>query len=174
MLSELELSKLKTLSLKGEAKALFLTILIVATLFAISTILSNLTYSPLNVVESGSMEPTLRIGDLVIAFPTRPEDIALGDIIIFKPLWARRPVIHRVVDKAYLEGRWIFQTKGDAVPTPDPGWITEDQVVAKMAFSIPLVGIPLLEKVRPITNLILLIAIAYLVYTSIVTRSKKP
>lgn len=70
-----------------------------------------LGYKPF-IVLSGSMEPAIHAGDLIITRVTEPEHIAEGDIIAFR---ADKNVIvtHRVTDVQTGEGL-TFLTKGDA------------------------------------------------------------
>ncbi len=76
------------------------------------------------VVKSGSMEPVLRVGDIIIAISVQPSEIKAdpkdGDVIVFfKPPYCgdvRYLIVHRAVGVTE-EG---FITKGDANFMPDP------------------------------------------------------
>lgn len=69
---------------------------------------------PLLVVKTGSMEPTLMVGDVIIIEENiSPEEIRVGpdgDVIIFRNPWTGELIVHRAVGK--MEGGFI--TKGDA------------------------------------------------------------
>ncbi len=66
----------------------------------------------------GSMRPTIRGGETIIAAPAAPGDIARGDIILFRR--GARLVAHRVVRIAAGEdGAPRFLTRGDAAAGPD-------------------------------------------------------
>ena len=66
----------------------------------------------LRIVESGSMEPSIMTGALVIVRPA--ESYQIGDVIMFNDRGARVPTTHRVVDTYSQGGRTWFVTKGDA------------------------------------------------------------
>ncbi|MFO7797659.1 MAG: signal peptidase I [Promethearchaeati archaeon] len=113
--------------------------------------LSLKTSSPMVVVVSGSMEPTLSRGDLLFLYGKDPADIrngtALeknGDIIVFDahgywPLPPAEPVVHRVIDKRFENGTWWFKTKGDDNTIEDP-WIPENQIFGVVVGVIPYIG----------------------------------
>jgi len=109
------------------------------------------TDTPLHTPVSGSMEPTLKIGDLlIIRGGLKAEDIHAspqdGDIIIFRN--PRNPddlpIVHRAIKKIQKDGKWYFVTKGDANPENDTyywGWmVPEDYIIGKVIFVIPKVG----------------------------------
>ena len=110
------------------------------------------TETPVVVVESGSMEPLISRGDLLIVRGIPASDIRNGtiedmdgDIIVFNAqgVWSNppaEPIVHRVVDKKFEDGIWQFRTKGDANPVVDEGWVPEDNVIGVVVFKIPLIG----------------------------------
>jgi len=105
---------------------------------------------PLCGVASGSMRPTLRIGDLIVVQGLDPEEIVAaqapeGDIIVFyRPKGWRDPndlIVHRAVDMTSSDDGLFFRTKGDANPTQDSWEVPEDYLIGKVAsLRIPLVG----------------------------------
>jgi len=114
------------------------------------------TNTPLHTPISGSMEPTLHIGDLlIIRGGLKAEDIHAdpkdGDIIIFinpsDP--SDLPIVHRAIEKIQKNGKWYFITKGDNNPLDDYrtfGWLVpEKYVIGKVIFVIPKVGYVLRE-----------------------------
>jgi len=90
------------------------------------------------VVSSGSMQPTLEVGDLVLAVKTQPDRIRLGDIVQFYD--GEMVVIHRVVGFQQKGDQRLFITKGDANPNPDLDPVPSDQVIGKVVFTVPKVG----------------------------------
>ncbi len=105
--------------------------------------------TPIVVVEPNSMLPTLYSGDLVIVHKPPPQDIHIGDIIVYHSLEGRL-VIHRVVkiDKTVVNGRVVYRyiTKGDNNAVNDvvqglepPGGISYDEVLG-VVYSISLSG----------------------------------
>jgi len=109
-------------------KPLFLVVIIIlgVILFQEAIGLVLRTEYPLHTPISRSMEPTLRIGDLlVIQGGLRAEDIYAnmgnGDIIIFHDPRDPDgiPIVHRAIDKYEENGTWYIVTKGDNNAFPD-------------------------------------------------------
>lgn len=88
------------------------------------------------IVRSGSMEPTIMTGDVIIL--SADTTLALDKIITFRDA-EQRTVTHRVT-AADPERPGAFRTKGDNNQTDDPLSITEDQVVGSYVTRIPLLG----------------------------------
>lgn len=101
------------------------------------------TWPPLNVVMSGSMEPTIDTGDVVIMQRlNRPAEV--GDIVKVRPpqdiqdrLNYPDSVIHRIV-RISEDGK-VF-TKGDARDKRDPFTVPLDEVNARVVGEVPGVG----------------------------------
>ncbi len=90
------------------------------------------------VIASGSMEPNINIGDIVLVQPTDINEIKVGNIIAYHV--SNRIVVHRVVEVLNNNGKIYLKTKGDANLDADPGLVTERAVLGKIAFTIPRVG----------------------------------
>ena len=67
---------------------------------------------PLTVL-SGSMEPTLQTGDVVVAKRVEPGDVRIGDVVTYRSPTGRL-VTHRVRALHQTGERFVFVTKGDA------------------------------------------------------------
>ena len=68
------------------------------------------------IVRSGSMEPLIHTGDLVVMRTIAPAEIAIGDVITFPdPTGSGRLLTHRVRDLTLAGGIARVTTKGDAV-----------------------------------------------------------
>jgi len=90
-------------------------------------------------VASGSMEPYLKVGSLVVTRPVSPEEIAVGDIITFEPASGETMITHRVI--SVEEGSLLhFITKGDANGKPDPVTVPAQNVAGKICFHLPFMG----------------------------------
>ena len=90
-----------------------------------TSLLDNYTFLIITKMRSGSMEPTLKIGDLLIIQGITGESIYAhssdGDIIFFHDPrnYSGIPIVHRSVDKYEVDGTWYIVTKGDNNPTVD-------------------------------------------------------
>lgn len=93
------------------------------------------------VVTSGSMEPALSPGDVVVVDETPPEAVEAGDIVTFADGPGMEHVTtHRVVEVTTRDGRTYFRTKGDANEEADIRPVPASDLVGRMAFSLPYVG----------------------------------
>lgn len=70
-------------------------------------------------VKSGSMEPSLPVGSMILVQQVSAQRVREGDVITFHLPGATTPVTHRVVERSYREGQWHFRTRGDANPADD-------------------------------------------------------
>lgn len=121
--------------------------LVMLYVFVAALALPRLTGGTAMSVVSGSMEPAYGVGDVVVTYPVEdPRSLRKGEVISFTP-FVEDPVIvtHRVVGWTH-EGPgdgsvdWLV-TKGDANPGVDQ-LIQPEQVVGKVAYSVPWVGYP--------------------------------
>ena len=94
----------------------------------------------LNVVVSGSMEPVFYRGDIVDVEKTNllgiqefnPKDVQVGDIVVYNAKWFNQPVIHRIIDIKEINGKTVYEIKGDNNNRSDPYYVTADQIQAKV------------------------------------------
>ncbi|WP_255151897.1 signal peptidase I [Halorarius halobius] len=84
------------------------------------------------VVLSGSMEPSIAPGDVVVV---AGGPVAVGDVITFRR-GGDVPTTHRVVE--VVDG--AYRTKGDANENVDAGLVQPEQVLGRVAFVLPFVG----------------------------------
>jgi signal peptidase len=111
-------------------------------LFMIAAVLSFLAPRfgwRVDAVLSGSMEPQLKVGGLVITRPAESKDIEVGDTITFYCPLNKGMTSHRViaVENGTLS---YFRTKGDANEDPDPFIVPVQNVSGKVCFHIPYLG----------------------------------
>jgi signal peptidase len=93
------------------------------------------------VVLSGSMEPAMSPGDVVLVAETAPAAVAVGDVVTFTREDQDVPTTHRVVDVTQREdGTRVFTTKGDANEDADAGAVLPAQLVGEVVLVVPLVG----------------------------------
>jgi len=84
-------------------------------------------------------------GDIMILVGVEPEELKIGDILVFRD-GQKDPIIHRIVKKWKVDGKWYFQTKGDhnlqsitGLKLNEVG-ISEERIVGKAVFRIPYLG----------------------------------
>lgn len=92
---------------------------------------------------TGSMEPGISPGDVVVSVPRPASDVAVGDVISYHiPVEDHRVETHRVVEVSYADdGRPVVVTKGDANPNKDP-WTAHlaDDTVWQQVAVVPHLG----------------------------------
>ncbi|MDO8497768.1 MAG: signal peptidase I [bacterium] len=90
------------------------------------------------VVQSGSMEPSIMIGDLVVV--KKQDEYYKRDVVTFESSDTRK-VTHRI-DSLSGEGEsQVFITKGDANRTEDNDTVTKNHIIGKVVYVIPKIGL---------------------------------
>ena len=146
-------------------KYIILNILII--LFIINLILSFeenthiLGIYMFNIV-SESMEPTLKINDVVVVKKCEATQLQKGDIITFQQ--DGRIISHRILDITKDKKIIKFRTKGDNNEIPDSDLIPESQVYGKVLFSIKKIGkiISYIQNIRGLINIVFFVIIVYI------------
>lgn len=94
-----------------------------------------------NVIISGSMEPEIDIGDVVIVRRVEPEQVVLGDVIQYREIERDVRINHRVIEIREDErGLPLFITKGDANANPDSDPVLAEQLTGKVVHVVPRIG----------------------------------
>ena len=91
------------------------------------------------VVLTGSMEPEISPGDVVIVGGADPATIAEGDVITFTRPGSETPVTHRVVGVDSGESI-AFETRGDANDAADAAAVPAANVIGVVVLTIPAIG----------------------------------
>ena len=95
---------------------------------------------PLTIL-TGSMEPGLPPGTLVVVRPVDPADIRVGDVVTYQIRPGVPGVIsHRVVGITVGAAGRTFTLKGDANSEPDRAAVVEGQVMGEVWYSVPWLG----------------------------------
>lgn len=91
---------------------------------------------------TGSMEPTISPGDVVIDEQIAPTEARVGDIITFRdPEQQSKLLTHRVVSSKRLrDGRYAFVTQGDANNTQEHWLVPTDGQIGRVIYTVPWVG----------------------------------
>jgi signal peptidase len=109
-------------------------------------------------VLSGSMEPTLPVGSVIVAVPAQGDELNKGDIItVAIPQRQEMLVTHRIVGvETGSQGR-VFKTKGDANQEPDSWIVPAASGGWRYAFAIPYLGYVLSALQSGFGRLVLLV-----------------
>lgn len=164
---------------------------------------ASATEYPLLAVASGSMVPTLNIGDLIIVhgvsnFSAIYAHPVNGDIIVFHTYVPGGPnlkggedelIVHRAINGTLKnDGHWYFNTEGDHNGVPDP-WDTRSYangngvpdyyIVGKVVGTVPWIGsIPLFirtpEGLVTVIVLIIIVVLAEFIFSSVREKKKPP
>ncbi|MBI5405908.1 signal peptidase I [Candidatus Kaiserbacteria bacterium] len=109
------------------------------------------------IVQSGSMEPTIKTGALTVVKPLGK--YAVGDVIMFGPdTKTQVPTTHRIVSDEVRGGVFYYTTKGDANEDSDPQLVRQSEVIGKVLFSVPYLGY-LLDFAKKPFGFVLLIGV---------------
>ena len=114
---------------------LFLTVILTMLIWGSTDLLGF----RLSIVASGSMKPSLNVGDIIVTIKVDPECIKIGDIIQYYPQNESAPIVHRVIEINRIGGRTYIITKGDANSSPDDPIVATEKI-NKVVFVIPKLG----------------------------------
>ena len=149
------------------------TLFIIALVFVIIVSISPITGSyKIFVVKSGSMEPVIKTGSIVVVKPE--ESYKIGDIVTFKSEKTgdkNSSITHRIINtetqitvktneegvRELIKGEEKFITKGDANNAEDESRLRKDMIIGKVLFSIPYFGYAVAEARKPIGFIVLVI-----------------
>lgn len=113
----------------------------------------------IKVVKSGSMEPAIQTGGIVIVSSEKSSTYKVGDIVTFNTdSTGSVPVTHRVVEAEGAGRSAIYHTKGDANHESDPKPVRGFDVIGKVVLTIPYLGY-VIDFVRTPVGFVALIAI---------------
>jgi signal peptidase len=150
----------------------FAGLVIVAGLVAFSS--SNLVPSyKLLVVQSGSMQPSIPLGSLVLT--QKQNEYQVGNVITFQNTGDTKYLItHRLKNIEELENGKLFITKGDANEDADSERVDPGLVVGKVIWALPLIGF-VVSFARTQTGLIALVVIpaTIIIYSEVLAIKKE-
>jgi signal peptidase len=96
------------------------------------------------VVGSGSMDPTIKIGDLIVvdkSYSKRYNELNNGDVIVFNI--SGKYYTHRIIEVIENNGEKSFITKGDREGQAIDDWlVTKNEIVGKTEFKFSYLGLP--------------------------------
>ena len=125
------------MNIKTKRERMFnLLLIILVTLFILSFIVLPLINKSSHwyVVTSGSMQSTLKIGDIVYVSKASVNEVKIGDIINFYQGEKEYTITHRCIDIIERENKTFFKTKGDANEDNDTFLTPQDALIGKIPY----------------------------------------
>ncbi len=133
------------------------------------------TSSPLVVVTSDSMSPTLERGHLLVLQRHAPEEVYVGDIVVYNADWhTQAPVVHRIIQIENISGEYRYYTQGDNNNQPDPFYRTYDDIVGVVIASVPWIGnITLFLQTPGVLPVVFVLLLALMIIPEFIPKKDK-
>lgn len=125
----------------------------------------------LYIVDSGSMEPVLKVNSLIIVNEKTPDQINSGDILTYYGPDTTTRVTHRV--KEIGPNNEYFITQGDANNVEDAMPVEKGNVIGIVAFSIPYVGYAF-RFLSSVPGIVFIVAIGVVSFIAPLFLKKQP
>ena len=136
---------------------IFVALLTPAIIYAVPFVVSGYSSS---IIMSGSMEPAIPVGSIVVTQKIDVDNVKAGDIIVFQRSDSK--TLHRVIDKIVENDSYYFKTKGDANEDPDPWTVQPEQIQGALLLTIPYYGYLIYFAGTPIGFILMVIIPAIL------------
>ena len=116
---------------------------------------------------SGSMQPTLKTGSLVIVKPQT--NYKVNDIVTFKTKEPGKTLTHRIAEKKIIGQKALYTTIGDANQAMDSNPLLQQNIIGKVLLSLPILGY-LISYSKTLPGLIAMIIIpsTIIIYSEII------
>lgn len=112
-------------------------------LIILVSLISGIFKYHLIAIGSGSMVPTINVGDAIIIEKLSKDELSLlneGDLLVFEN--GNEVIVHRIMEIRLVNDTYQFITKGDANNSIDDFIIMEDDVIGITNVRIPYIGLP--------------------------------
>lgn len=126
-------------------------------------------------IASSSMNPKLKIGDIILVKKIKYNKIKIGDIITYKSLSGSstgKNITHIVTNIKKEEQKFIFYTKGYKTDVIDPA-VYEEQVYGKVVYVSKIMSVINKALLNPIGFIILLVIPLTVLFISEIKDIKK-
>ncbi|MDQ3990997.1 MAG: signal peptidase I [Actinomycetota bacterium] len=150
------------------------------TLLGLAVVPSLLLLAPVSghqafTVMSGSMEPRIHTGDVVVDRTVAPLEVRVGDIVTFRdPEDEARLITHRVRAIRARGATVEFETRGDANNTSERWTVPRDGAIGMVAYRIPRAGYVLNVARQPLGRILLVTVPALLLAISALVKIWRP
>lgn len=138
-----EKEKRKDYNSKNYFGATFVTLTLIFAL-GIVALNSNLFRFWMAAVGSGSMVPTLNVGDVIIVdkgYQKHLDKLNVGDILVFKI--GRNIYTHRIIKIDKKSNEYNINTQGDRKGQPEDSWtVTNNDIIGVVKYKIKYIGYP--------------------------------
>ncbi|MCL5019130.1 MAG: signal peptidase I [Patescibacteria group bacterium] len=154
-------------------KAIYLFLFAFLIFMSATVILSTFSKFKLLVVQSGSMEPSIKRLSVVFIKPV--VSYKKGDVVTFRdPNNPKITITHRVVNIQEKAGKPVYTIKGDANNAPDSQTIPPELIIGKVFITIPYLGYPItLAKTIPGFIILIILPALFIVGNEINTIRKE-
>lgn len=123
------------------------------------------------VIISGSMEPSLQIGDIVIVKKVAQNELKQGDIISYRQ--GQSVITHRIAEVIDKEGEVEYKTKGDNNNAEDSGILSYEMIEGKVVKHISQIGkIAIILQKKGTIIFIILILYIYILHSSSIKKKR--
>ena len=141
---------------------LFLVFIVLIALLLVFSIFPITGNYKILVVQSGSMEPAIKMGSVVVVKPAG--DYKIGEVITFgQATKTKAPTTHRIADIKVADGQPIYITKGDVNNAPDQKEVSQKEVIGKVLFTVPYAGYAVDTAKKPIGFILIIVVPAVII-----------
>jgi signal peptidase len=131
-----------------------------------------LNWCRLDVVLSGSMAPTLRPGDVVLAVSEPDSQVSAGQVLAFHPPYDPSiVVVHRIIQVVHHGNKVAIRTQGDENNAPDQ-WtaVLEGTSAWRVSWVLPSAGYVAIWATYPWIHLLALLVVIGIVVWEVLRR----
>jgi len=122
----------------------------------------------IRIVESGSMEPTIPTGAVVLTRPTASYQV--GDVVTYQRRTDQSATTHRLIADTEVAAEAAFLAQGDANNVPDAQPVLAVEIAGKVWLDIPYLGYVLSFFRSPLGFLVLVLVPALLILREQIVR----
>lgn len=122
----------------SRAQPVVWSMLLVVLSVMFSFMLGLLPYRPL-VIATNSMLPAIHAGDVVVIEPPKPGHLQVGDVVSYR--LEGHIIVHRVKEVTTMGDQQRFIFKGDNNDSPDALSVTPEQILGRVVYVVPYVGL---------------------------------
>jgi len=113
-------------------------------------------------VLSGSMEPAIKTGSIVVVKPA--DSYKINQVITFtNPSRKNEPITHRIVEMEVIEGNPLYITQGDANNAPDQQKVQPREIIGRLLLDIPYLGYTVETAKKPFGFMLIIVVPAVII-----------